>query len=270
MIKPATDPPRMNDPQVLFEELIEEITHDANNADRNLQRTIGPSGIGVECQRWLTHMIAETIEPETSEVKWPAYVGTAMHEKLERVMRKSVCQFGADGPRYLIEETVTVGTIGGTSIIGHVDLFDIFAGAVIDWKTLSAGQMEKVGRMVRLHGTPGQQKRIQAHTYGLGLLYRGHKVSTVMNVFLPRDGKLADAFYWAEPFDPQVGLRALDNCNEIAASIADPAVGLYGTLAKYTAPCTDYFCPWCPKTTRRRFAPGEVPDSKTLLGITKA
>ena len=65
--------------------------------------------------------------------------------------------------RYLLEQTVSVGTIGGVEITGKCDCFDTLSGTVVDHKSKSRTRMIEARR----HGAD-PVNRVQAHLYGYG------------------------------------------------------------------------------------------------------
>jgi len=191
------------------------------NQPRSQQVRIGPSEIGTSCDRCLIHKLAGTIATETG-VPWLPFVGTAVHAALENIF----AQANAGIPvRWLIETTISVGSIGGVDITGHADLFDLHTGTVMDWKIVGKTTLDKARR----HG-PSQTYRVQGHLYGRGFTRRDLQVHTVRILFLPRNAmSLADAVIWEEPYDEQIALAALGRADMFAAAIA--AMGADAVLA---------------------------------------
>jgi hypothetical protein len=111
----------------------------------------------------------------------------------------------------------------------------------------------------RRHGA-GPVYRSQAHLYGYGWARQGYHVNTVMNIYYPRDGELADAFYWAEPYNESIAVAALTRANRLHAL----GTLLGADLAMEQFPlCTGEFCRFCgrfrrpfnaPKTTQTTLA----------------
>lgn len=252
-----TDVAEIDRPETIFSELTEEIRSEELNRPRSTQRTIGPSGLGVECTRWLLHMLAKDDEPE-QWVNWWAWVGTAMHGRLEGIFRASPLQ-AFEPSRWLIESEVTVGKIGDDLIVGHVDLYDTGSQTVIDWKGVGDSSTKKFQANIRKHGHPGDKYRVQLQAYGLGMLIAGHPVRQVMNVYLPRNARsMRDIWFWSEPFNPQVALDALRRANGLHDLIS--TVGLAAALEMFQdAPCGESHCPWCPKA-RQSAAPSTSAD----------
>lgn len=248
-----------NSPQVVFEEIIEEVRWAIDHQPRTLQERIGPSEIGEPCDRALIARMFGLPQPEEPP-NFRAWVGTCMHEGFDRVMAGSPLQNLAEGPRYLLESKVTVGTIGGVEITGHCDLFDTLSGTVVDHKSKSYTRMLDHRR----HG-PGVKYKVQAQLYGLGWVRAGYHVNTVMNVYYPRDGELSDTFYWAEPYDERVALDALDRANRLHAlgTVLGPALAM-----EQFPHCTEEFCRVCGNYRRPYNSPRKV--ETTLRGLLAA
>lgn len=207
---------------------------------RSLQKRIGPSEIGIDCERRILHKLAGDPEPDRG-IAWKPALGTAMHEELQRF-------FDTDNARYdpmvrwLTEQEVTVGAIGTTKITGSCDLFDTFNEVVYDHKVVGNSTLSKY----RLHG-PSQQYRIQANLYGLGWANEGWHPREVAICFLPREAEWSKRYIWHEPWHREVAEAALLRANQLQALLdtigLEPALALYG-------PCDFPFCPWCASEQR--------------------
>lgn len=190
------------------------------HAPRSQQATIGPSELGMDCPRCLTHRLAGT--PQAQEAAWLPTIGTAVHAHLEDIFTRHEKARALVGlpPRFLLEQRVTVGHIGQTPITGSTDLFDTQNGVVTDWKVVGTTTLRKV----KAHGAP-QQYRTQAMLYGKGWQAAGYDVSGVLIYFLPRNAvSLSDAIAWTAPYDPEPALVALDRANRIHAHISSAGV----------------------------------------------
>jgi len=225
-----------NWPQVVFEEITDELRMAIESAPRTLQRRIGPSSIGDPCARSLiADMFNLPCPSEPPNLR--AWVGTQIHAGMEAIINNSPAQLTTSGNRYLLEHRVTVGEIGGETITGSVDCFDALSGTVVDYKSKSKTRMLDHRR----HG-PGQQYRVQAQLYGLGIANAGYHVNRVMFLYIPRDGEFADIFHWAEPFDPQIGLDALERANQLHALAT--LLGPQGAIDQLPH-CDGEFCRTC-------------------------
>lgn len=205
---------------------------------RSLQKMIGPSEIGGECERRLLRKLAQVEEPER-QPPWKPAVGTACHNQQEE-------WFGHEsyGGRWLTEEKVYVGDIGGFPVVGSTDLFDTWTGGVIDHKFVGKSRLV----IYRNHG-PSQVYRCQAHIYGVGWAAAGYTVRYVMIAFVPRDGELSETTFWVEEFRPDVARWAMDRANYLWWQLQQN--GLESALALYPQ-CQDKYCPWCQMERQQR------------------
>ncbi|GEM_PF-1189686 len=221
----------------IAETYLDTIVDSIVNQPRSLQRTIGPSEIGKECDRALLHKLNGDEEPARPDIPWAPTIGTSVHDYLERAFDQASTPQGREPGRWLTEERVEVGTIGRQVITGSTDLYDTWGKAVIDHKIIGASSRKKY----RAHG-PSHQYRVQAHTYGKGWEDDGFPVRLVMIAFLPREGQLSDSFIWSEPYDRSIAEDALARVNRLETLRA--TVGIDAALALYSE-CDDRWCPWC-------------------------
>lgn len=222
-----------SDPNLLKDELLGLIRKAIEYHPRSQQVALGPSEVGHPCARRLGYKML-CFDENPGEPNWKATVGTAVHSWLEEVMAGD--NAGAEDPRWVVEQTVSCGELGGQDLTGHCDLYDRVTGTVVDWKTVGPTQLKKY----KSKG-PGAQYRAQAHLYGRGWARRGENVQRVAVMFLPRDGALADAYYWSEAYDEQIALDALNRANAthaITHALGNAALPLLATA--------DAFCSMCP------------------------
>jgi len=125
------------DPDAIGDEFIRDVIEPAlKEHKRSLQTEIGPSELGVPCKRWLAHKFAGTPPVGIQEVKWAAAVGTAIHDHLNLWCHAYNERHGVS--RYLFDVPVYVGDLyPGRPITGHVDVFDVWRGAILDGKGLA-------------------------------------------------------------------------------------------------------------------------------------
>jgi hypothetical protein len=203
-------------PELLFDELLYEVGEAIANHPRSQQKRIGPSEIGTPCARRLGHKLAGT-EPEESGDRWRPTVGTAIHTWLEtNPLAAANANWAAEcgQPRYLLEQEVTVGTIGGVDITGRTDAYDTVTQTVIDFKTAGKTKLAHYRR----HG-PGRDYHDQVMLYAKGWIAQGRPVDQVMIVWFPRDGDLSTSHQWSAPYDPAIALAALARANRVDAAI---------------------------------------------------
>lgn len=174
---------------------------DTSESERSLQREVGPSEIG-GCRRKVWHRLQGTA-PINSTLGAAAFMGTAIHEKIERR-----CSELADNS-YLIETEVEY-----RGLKGHVDLYDTVNREVIDWKTIT---------LKKARWFPSDQQWQQVHLYGLLLTENGYPVDTVTLVGIPRDGNERDVLVESRPWDRSVAESGLDWLQEVRESVMPPA-----------------------------------------------
>lgn len=223
--------------------LLEVIHRSIASHPRSLQKRIGPSEIGIECDIALLHKLNGDPEPDRGPA-WKPAIGTAMHAQLEEWFNAENDRLGVH--RWWTENRVTVGEIDGQPIAGTCDLWDDQTRRVWDWKVVGKSALTKY----RTHG-PSNQYRVQAHLYGMGYL-RDYGIAPVEVgiAFLPREGELGQAHFWTEPWNPTLALDALDHVNGLAWQLHETGIELALSVLD---PCDGPFCDWCrPLRSRSR------------------
>jgi hypothetical protein len=169
---------------------------------RDHQVEVGPSEIG-GCRRKVWHRLQRT--PATNAtLGLAAWMGTAIHKAIERA-------FDVADPfseRYLREVEVSSG-----GLMGHVDLYDIKARTVTDWKTTTKKNLRYF---------PSQQQRTQIHLYGYLLSQNGYPVETVQLIAIVRDGNETDVKQHSEPYDEELALGGIAWLAAVEASQSPP------------------------------------------------
>lgn len=161
----------------------------AARAPRTLQQHLGPSEIGVACDRQVVGKMAAL--PATNHVSdpWPSIVGTAMHAWAadafdEDNVRRNVV-------RWVTEQKVTPHP----DHPGTADLYDALEQAVVDHKFLGESTMAKIRK-----GWP-RKYHVQLMLYALGYWLLGLPVKRVAIAAYPRTAASLDGLYVAElPF----------------------------------------------------------------------
>lgn len=250
-------------------DLVDVLSRHIIGQPRSQQTRIGPSEIGVPCERRIGYKLAGVPEVNDRGVAWKPWVGTALHS--ETAMAFEIDALNRyQGGRWLLEQKVTAGLVNGTDLDGSCDLYDAHRFAVVDWKFTTRNKLKDY----RAHG-PGSQYRDQAHTYGLGWANRGHRVDTVAVFFFTRDGEFTDRYFWSEPFDEQVAIDAMARATRIGALVdalgPDMALPLLPTAgAQYCTYCPAYLpgstdlavgCPGDAATQDRVAAPLTLADA---------
>ncbi len=188
-------------------ELLDIVEYAAANKPRNLQRSIGPSGLGNPCNRCLGYALAEVPE-KPGDSQWLQLQGTAMHTELEGIFeRRNI----VDPERWLTEERLLVGAILGKNISGSADLFDDYYGISLDWKLVGDNTIGKARK-----GSASATYIKQGHTYGKGHEDAGRTVRHVAIAFLPRNARtIYEAVIKTFPYDRTIAVAALKRATDI-------------------------------------------------------
>lgn len=190
--------------------LLAVIEEGAANKPRNLQRRIGPSGIGNPCYKCLGYALAE-VPQRPGDSQWLPFIGTAVHAELEKIFEAHNVRH--DGDLWMTEQTVTVGHIGDKEITGSADLYDLRAHNSIDWKIVGDRTLTAARK-----GQAGQTYRVQGHTYCRGHELAGRTPKNVIIAFLPRNAQsIHEAVILDEEYDPAIAAEALRKANDIQA-----------------------------------------------------
>lgn len=192
---------------------------------RSLQKSIGPSEIGTECDHCLAAKLAgwEQVRGDA----WLPTVGTAVHSWIESAFGRIPA--GPSGSRrFLTERRVSVGEIDGEEITGSTDLCDVVLGCTWDWKIVGATTLKsaKTG--------PSRRYVVQQMLYGRGWNRLGVKVTRVGIAYLPRNAMSLNAgVWWSADYDEEIAVTALERASTFArnikalASIGPEAVDAY-------------------------------------------
>lgn len=233
-------------------ELRRVVHEQANGSARNLQRHLGPSELGVPCDRQVVGKLAGL--PVTNHVAdpWPSVVGTAVHAWLADAF--TAANAGLDFPRWLAEQRV----VPHPDHSGTGDLYDAVETAVVDHKILGESSMAKV----RSVAGPPIKYVIQLLLYGKGFRVMGLPVTRVALAAYPRTAASLDGLYvWSRETGPQDDplieevFRLTDRRKSLAAALVSGAV-------KFTEIPTAidddecYFCPFYRPQAKRDGGPG--------------
>lgn len=163
--------------------------HAAHNP-RGLQTFLGPSELGVRCDRQVAGKMANL--PSTNHVAdpWPSYRGTALHAHAEKAFQldnELLAQVGQARARWETERRVYPWP--GHS--GSADLYDHWWYSVDDHKFLGPTSMAKVQRP---EGPPIHYQ-IQLLLYALGYRNEGYRVDRVVLIAWPAAAARLDGMY---------------------------------------------------------------------------
>jgi hypothetical protein len=217
-------------------QLMEIIDWADRNSARSQQIAIGPSEIGQECDQRVARVLAGMPQINERFDPWAGIVGTAIH----LWMQNAVGQYMLTGN---VKDWLTEVRVHADDLIsGSSDLYA--NGDVVDYKSSS---IEKI-KLMRTKGTEAipPHYRVQGQIYGLGQDRAGRTVRDIVLVFMPRNGLIKDMYIWREPYDPEVGLAALDRMYRLADELiaADlPDSGRWSAIRMM--PSNDcWYCPF--------------------------
>jgi hypothetical protein len=216
------------------------IRHYEQNMARSLQVEIGPSQVGEPCDRRLVLQLLGAEEINRGADRWPATVGTAVHELLAKAFTLHNTLLVSQGKpaRWLVEQEIMIRP----GLIGHTDLIDLWSWTVIDHKNVSVASLRKY----RKAGHPGQQYEAQAHLYGLGWARAGLPIKRVAIAFYPKSGMQRDSWLWTVDYDEQAALAALARMDWLLAAANE--ADMVNELDQYlrALPRDTGHCDWCP------------------------
>jgi hypothetical protein len=214
------------------------IYHAGRNSARNLQISLGPSELGVPCDRQVAGKLAGI--PATNHVvdPWPSIVGTAIHTWLADAFKGDNVLRGL---RWVPEHRVTPHP----EHPGTADIYDGQEQAVVDWKNLSFDKIETLAAK-----GPSIQYQIQLLLYGRGYRNLGLPVRRVVLVALPRTKSTLDGMYVWDHELTQADDDAIEEVFKLTAirkQWADEIrTGRINLLNVPASPDSDtcYFCPF--------------------------
>lgn len=220
-------------------------------APRTMQVALGPSDLGTECDRRLAYKIAGIAGFNRGD-PWAAFVGSAIHTRIEGVIRKYAKEHGGT---WLIEERIVVTP----EISGRADL--IRDNMVIDIKSASPDVIKKLPDT-----GPRGSYLPQIHSYAWGLNQAGHRIDKVAFVFVPRSGRLDDMWVWVDAYRPEIAEAALKRVYGFARRLGEMDI-LNNPHLWETVPATpDYmWCQFCP-LMNRGMSPDEPATDKGCPG----
>jgi hypothetical protein len=223
--------------EMLKAKLTEMIRWYDQRAPRALQREIGPSEIGVVCDRRIGYRLAQVKACNEQFDPLPAIMGTAFHLWVQSAVEQYREEHGSTGA-WLTEQVV----YPTPDIMGHSDLYWTEHEVVIDWKTAGPDVMRKI-----LAEGPPESYQIQAQVYGYGFETQGRQVKKVALAFLNRAGLLSKMFVWTADYDRDIAIKALQRVYAIAQQVIDldPLTYLHRWEQVPATPGNDCgFCPW--------------------------
>lgn len=184
----------------------------AARAPRTLQQHLGPSELGVACDRQVVGKMAAL--PTTNHIvdPWPSIVGTALHAWAAEAFTADNTRRGV--ARWVAEQKVTPHP----NHPGTADLYDAAEQAVVDHKFLGESSMAKIRK------DPPRKYVVQLLLYGLGYVNLGLPVRRVALAAYPRTAASIDGLYvWDREFagpDGQLTEANIELLTEVFAQTA--------------------------------------------------
>jgi hypothetical protein len=218
----------------------------ADRAPRSLQAHLGPSELGVECDRQVAGKMAHL--PKTNHVAdpWPSIRGTALHAYAAEAFTDDNERHGL---RWVPEQRVTPHPLHP----GTADLYDAKERAVVDHKFLGTTSMAKI----RSDQGPPRHYVVQLLLYGRGYRNLGLPVDRVVLAAYPATaGSLSGLYVWERPHTPADDalldevFRQTETRRQWAIALITGAAQLRDVPA-HPEEDTCYFCPFYrPQTAR--------------------
>lgn len=216
---------------------------------RSLQRHLGPSELGVECDRQVVGKLIGA--PATNHVAdpWPSFMGTAGHAELDLMFQWENTQLGSI--RYLPERRVhpgAPGTVFGEHP-GTGDLYDAWEACMMDHKLLGVTSLDQVKSVAG----PPRKYVGQLGLYSLGYLREGLPVHRFALLAWPRTkSSLNDLYVWEHAMDAQVAQLLHEIADDTvrrkrlaAAILAAPAYAHGPMLAQVERTPDHHECYFC-------------------------
>lgn len=175
--------------------LVRDLTHltITRQSSRARQRDLGPSDLSDPCDLCVARKIASVcglpVQSQSRGFSLKAWIGTAIHQKLERDMTRVYPRGDRSDPNFYQEVTATIGEVPGLGIVrGHIDLLLPRRALVVDYKTADLYRIDKY----RKRGVPSSHAG-QTMLYLRGVRNSGRAARMAALVYIPRDSdKISD------------------------------------------------------------------------------
>jgi hypothetical protein len=180
---------------------------------RDGQLKIGPSSLGDPCDFCVGREMSRMLpggSPSTDSGNLATWIGTAIHEKIERTtvgLQWDRIGWQPEMKRLLCGHVEGYGDVHGTTD-GYSEEF----ATLVDYKGSTKAKIKKY----RYSGGIPEVYNYQRHLYGLGVLNAGMPMRWVANIFFPRDAwRWQDVWVDIVPFDPDAGKAAIQRAQTI-------------------------------------------------------
>ena len=215
------------------------------HSPRSQQVNIGPSELGTDCDRQLAYRVMGLTGPNDGMADpWPAFVGSAIHTRIEAAIRKYERAHPHADPWNIEERVVADPLISGCADLNRKWL-------LVDIKSAGKDVMDKVRKNdISLRNIK------QIMVYAKGLRDAGRPITHVALVFVPRAGWLKDMHVWAAPYDEAIALAAIARPYELAAKLQELDVVNHPHRWNLIDASPSFACQWCPMYDR--YVPAEL------------
>ncbi len=221
---------------------------------RSTQTALGPSEVGVECQRALAYRLLNTPQKPDNRLPWAPIVGTAVHAAIAEALEAENERLGRQ--RWLVEQRVHPAP----DLSGSCDAYDVDNAMVVDWKVLGDKSLAK------LPGDMSPEYETQAHIYGLGYENAGHTVEWVRICLLTRSShNFRLSREWTRPYDRGHAERALARVAETRKLITGLRLAQGDTGWAQVPGQSSKPCSWC-----RYYRAGPVPTRQGCPGVGRS
>lgn len=209
---------------------------------RDVQRMPGPSDLANPCDMCVGRKIASCLGMATDSnssggfsTSLKAWIGTAVHQKLEGDLPKIYGRGDRNDPNFYQEITVTIGDIPGLGTIkGHVDLYLPKIGTVVDYKT---SDLRKIN-WYRSTTVPSFHAG-QIMLYLRGLRRAQRRAHTAVLVYIPRDSNnIKDIWVASCSYQENIAIGLLNRTRNLVEVVRS------GGIENLTSNADCYVCSW--------------------------
>lgn len=220
---------------------------------RSKQTALGPSEVGMECQRALAYRLLNTPEKPDPRLPWAPFIGTAVHAAIAEALEAENARLGRE--RWIVERRVSASD----DLSGSSDAYDVDNATVVDWKILGDKSLATLPHHMSL------EYETQAHIYGLGFENAGYPVRWVRICMLTRSSHdFRQSREWTRPYDRGIAERALARLAETKKLITGLKLAL-GDKGWAEVPGTSSKpCSWC-----RYYRAGDAPTRMGCPGVSR-
>jgi len=223
-------------------ELRSVVTRYASQAPRTLQKSLGPSELGEECDRQVVGKMAAVKRTNNVYDPWASQMGTWGHAGLELAFTWENDQLGYI--RWVTEQRVTPDP-GPDPHPGTADLYDAFEQTLVDHKFLG----ETSGSKVRTGRVP-HKYFVQMLLYAEGYRQLGLPVKRLALAVWPRTkSSLDDMYVWSYDCQPEADAMLVADVlarTRIRQQLADEVRAGRLTIKDIPPTPSDESCIFCP------------------------